>query len=135
MSAHPAPAATAPRVLIVDDNPLNIEMATLVLAGDGLLVDSVDSAEAALQRLAAPPRPDLVLMDIQLPRIDGLQLTQRLRADPATAGLLIVAFTAYAMKGDRERLLAAGCDGYIAKPIDIPTFAARIRAYLAGQRD
>jgi len=134
MSAPLTIPADAPLVLVIDDNALNIEMAELVLGCGGLRVASADSAEAALRRLAQPPRPDLVLMDIQLPHVDGLQLTQRLRADPATADLLIIAFTAYAMKGDRERLLAAGCDGYIAKPIDVQRFADQVRAYLGGQR-
>ena len=119
----------APRVLIVDDNPLNLEMAGFLLEADGWQVDRAVDAEAALQQLDRG-RPDLVLMDIQLPRIDGLALTRRLRADPAQAGLVIVAFTAYVMKGDRERLLAAGCDGYIAKPIEVATFAQQVRAHL-----
>ena len=119
----------APRILIVDDNPLNLEMASFVLEADGLLVATVAEPEQVLARVSAF-KPDLVLMDIQLPRIDGLDLTRRLRADPATAELVIVAFTAYAMKGDRDRLLAAGCDGYIAKPIEVAQFAQQVRGYL-----
>lgn len=119
----------APRILIVDDNPLNLEMASFVLEADGLQVATAAEPEQALEQVAAF-QPELVLMDIQLPRIDGLELTRRLRADPATAGLVIVAFTAYAMKGDRDRLLAAGCDGYIGKPIDVAQFAQQVRSYL-----
>lgn len=116
-------------VLVVDDNELNLEMASFLLAADGLKVVTAQDAEAALAQLAAH-RPRLVLMDIQMPNIDGLELTRRLRADPAHAGLRVVAFTAYAMKGDEARMLAAGCDGYIAKPIDVSGFAAKVRDYL-----
>lgn len=116
-------------VLIVDDNELNLEMAAFLLGADGLKVATAQDADAALVQLATH-RPRLVLMDIQMPRIDGLELTRRLRADPAHAGLVVVAFTAYAMKGDEARMLAAGCDGYIAKPIDVGSFAASVRRYL-----
>jgi len=75
-------------------------------------------------------QPDLVLMDMQLPDIDGQTLTAQLRGQPATRTLVIVAFTALAMKGDREKFLAGGCDGYIAKPIDVATFAAEVRGLL-----
>jgi CheY-like chemotaxis protein len=74
--------------------------------------------------------PELILMDIQLPGVDGLTLTGRLKADPATQHIVIIAFTAYAMKDDQARLLAGGCDGYIAKPINVATFAACVRGYL-----
>lgn len=121
---------STPRVLIVDDNPINLELASLVLRGAGMAVDTADGAESALA-LLAHTRPDLVLLDIQMPHVDGLALLRQLRADPATAGLLVVAFTAYAMKGDRERLLAAGCDGYLSKPIEVATFAAQVRSFLA----
>lgn len=123
--------APPPSVLVVDDNPLNLEMAELLLAADGWQVARAADAPTALDWLAGH-RPDLVLMDIQLPVIDGLELTRRLRADPRTAGLVIVAFTAYVMKGDRERMLAGGCDGYIAKPIEVATFARQVRAHLRG---
>jgi two-component system, cell cycle response regulator DivK len=122
---------TAPQVLVVDDNPINLELASLVLQGAGMQVTTADGAEAALQVLAQA-RPDVVLLDIQMPRVDGLALLRQLRADPATAGLVVVAFTAYAMKGDRERLLAAGCDGYIGKPIEVATFAQQVRSFLKG---
>ncbi|MCR5883187.1 response regulator [Rhizobacter sp. J219] len=94
-----------------------------------MAVDTADGAESALA-LLAHTRPDLVLLDIQMPHVDGLALLRQLRADPATAGLLVVAFTAYAMKGDRERLLAAGCDGYLSKPIEVATFAEQVRSLL-----
>lgn len=120
---------TAPRVLVVDDNRINLELASVVLRSAGLQVAVADGAEAALREIAAC-KPQLVLMDIQMPDVDGLALIERLRADAALDGLVIVAFTAYAMKGDRERLLAAGCDGYISKPIEVSTFAAQVRGFL-----
>ena len=117
------------RVLIVDDNELNLELAAFLLVRDGLEVVTAHDGESALAQVAAC-HPDLVLMDIQLPQVDGLEITRRLRADPATRGLVIVAFTAYAMKGDEERMRAGGCDGYISKPIDVALFAAQVRGYL-----
>jgi two-component system cell cycle response regulator DivK len=122
---------SAPRVLIVDDNELNLELASFVLAGDGLQVAVAHDSESALAQITTF-RPDLVLMDIQLPGTDGLELTRQLRADSATRGLVIVAFTAYAMKGDEARMRAGGCDGYIAKPIEVAAFAAQVRAFLPG---
>lgn len=120
-----------PRVLIVDDNAVNIELASHVLNADGFtVVSATDADDAAL--LATAFRPDLILMDTQMPDVDGLELTQKLKADPATRHIMIVAFTARAMKGDAARLRAAGCDGYIAKPIDVATFAATVRSRLSG---
>jgi len=121
--------ADAPRVLVVDDNELNVEVATVLLSQAGMQVAAVlDSrhAIAEVERFA----PDLVLMDMQLPGIDGLALTRQLRAQPRARPLVIVAFTAYAMRGDREKFLAIGCDGYIAKPIDTATFAGEVRGLL-----
>ncbi len=120
-----------PRVLVVDDHPINLELASYVLAADGL---AVATAADALQAQALLPsfRPQLILMDIQMPGMDGLGLTRLLKADPATRGIVIVAFTAFAMKGDEERALAAGCDAYLAKPIDVARFAAQVRALLPG---
>jgi two-component system, cell cycle response regulator DivK len=121
---------TAPRILIVDDNELNIEMATFVLRRAGMEVAAADgpSALAQVQSFA----PDLILMDMQMPGIDGMALTQQLRAQPSARPLAIVAFTAYAMTGDKERFLAVGCDGYIAKPIDVASFADEVRSLLLG---
>lgn len=128
MSAEPP---IAPRVLVVDDNPLNVELVAFVLAADGFAVESVGDAQAALAHLARG-LPDLVLMDVQLPGMDGLELTRRLKADAATAAIPVVAFTAYAMKGDEARALAAGCEGYISKPIDVARFARTLRGFLRG---
>ena len=121
---------TPHRVLIIDDNDLNVQLATFVLSHAAFAVESAaDSTQGVLQ--IALFRPDLILMDIQMPDINGLTLTRRLKADPATQHIVVVAFTAYAMKGDEAKLRSAGCDGYIAKPIDIGTFADKVRSYLA----
>ena len=120
---------TAARVLIIDDNELNIEMATYLLTKAGMKVASALDGHGLPARVAAFA-PDLVLMDIQMPGLDGLTLTQRLRSLPGLRTPVIVAFTAFAMKGDREKFLASGCDGYIAKPIDVTTFADQVRALL-----
>jgi two-component system, cell cycle response regulator DivK len=119
----------APRVLVIDDSELNIEIATYLLTKAGMQVASALDG-GSVPALVAAFAPDIVLMDIQLPGLDGLAVTRQLRADPATRGLVIVAFTAYAMKGDREKFLAGGCDGYIGKPIDVATFADEVRALL-----
>lgn len=121
------------RVLIVDDNLMNIELVTFLLKTDGFEVGVAHDAIEAL-RMVPTFEPDLILMDIQLPGMDGLELTRHLRAVPATAHLPIVAFTAYAMKGDEHRMLEAGCDGYIAKPIDVASFAPTVRGYAEGRR-
>ena len=120
---------TGKRVLIVDDNAMNIDLVSYVLSADGVEVESAADAHEATARIAAQ-HPDLILMDIQLPGMDGLELTRRLKADPATQHIVILALTAYAMKGDEARMRAAGCDGYIAKPIDVATFAGQVRAWL-----
>ncbi len=118
-----------PRVLVVDDNPLNVELALAVLAADGMQVETALDATEAAQRLAEF-KPDLVLMDIQLPGVDGLTLTRQIKADPASRHVVVLAFTAYAMKGDEAKMLAAGCDGYLSKPIDVASFAAQVRSWL-----
>lgn len=122
-----------PRVLIVDDNELNVELARFVLTQAGIQVAAVLDANQALDQVERFA-PDLILMDIQMPGRDGIELTRELRAREPRRQLVIVAFTAYAMKGDRERFLAAGCDAYIAKPIDVATFAGEVRALLPPAR-
>ena len=132
MTAHTITAAacsTTPRVLIVDDNDMNITIAQVVLAAEGFEIDSANDAQAALQRVAAF-QPHLILMDIQMPGMDGLALTHLLKADPATQHIRVVAFTAFAMRGDEARMRAAGCDGYLCKPIDVKHFGAQVRACL-----
>lgn len=118
-----------PRILIVDDNEVNVELATFLLARSGMQVSAALEAQRALE-LVESFDPDLILMDIQLPGRDGIELTRHLRSRLLSRPLVIVAFTAYAMKGDKERFLAAGCDGYIAKPIDVATFVDDVRALL-----
>ena len=118
-----------PRVLVVDDNGLNVTLASYVLQAEGFDVASAGDAAEAIGQVTRS-RPDVVLMDIQMPDTDGLEALHRLRANAAGRDLVIVAFTAYAMKGDENRMLAAGFDGYIAKPIDIATFGKTVRAYL-----
>ncbi len=118
-------------ILIVEDNPANLKLAAMLLEKAGHAVLQAEDGEAGV-RLAREHRPGLVLMDIQMPGIDGLEATRRLRADPATAGLKIVALTALAMKGDEEKILAAGCDGYIAKPFRYQEFLERVAAALGG---
>jgi len=107
-------------VLIVDDNPMNMKLVRVLLTGEGYEVRTAADALEAVDILRKW-RPHLILMDIQLPGIDGLELTRRLKADSATDRIIIIGLTAYAMKGDEERILAAGCDAYIAKPIDTRT--------------
>jgi CheY-like chemotaxis protein len=105
------------RVLVVDDNLTNLKLIEYLLRSKGYDVSTAVDAESAQQEVRAR-KPDLVLMDLQLPGMDGLELTRRLKQDPATRHIVILAVTAYAMKGDEERARSAGCDGYIPKPID-----------------
>jgi two-component system, cell cycle response regulator DivK len=115
------------RVLVVDDNPVNLELAQFVLLADGMAVETAADADSARLSIARDP-PDVVLLDIQMPGTDGLQFTAELKGEARTRGLVVIAFTAYAMLGDKERFTAAGCDGYLSKPIEVATFAASVRA-------
>jgi len=117
------------RILVVDDNPTNLKLVTYLVKAAGYDADTAGDAEQALAAIAAA-KPALILMDLQLPGIDGLELTRRLKNDPVTADIKIVAVTAYAMKGDQEKALAAGCDGYVTKPIDTRSFPRLIAAQL-----
>jgi two-component system cell cycle response regulator DivK len=103
------------KILVVEDNLQNLRLARLVLERERHTVLEAMDGESGLL-LAREARPDLVLMDVQMPGMDGLTVVRILRADPATAGLKVLALTALAMKGDAERVLAAGCDAYLAKP-------------------
>ena len=124
---------TRAAVLIVDDNPLNSKLTKLLLRKNGYVVQTAANAEEALEVLKTF-EPHLILMDLQLPDMDGFQLTRRLKRDPAMRDVVIVALTAYAMKGDEQRAVEAGCDGYIAKPIDTRALPALISGYLASRR-
>jgi two-component system, cell cycle response regulator DivK len=120
-------------ILIVDDNATNLKLARVVLELEGYLVRTVGDAEEALQVLETF-RPRVILMDIQLPGMDGLQLTRKLKADPGTRDIIIIALTAYAMKGDDLKMLAAGCDGYVTKPIDLDGLPALVAEHISGRR-
>jgi two-component system cell cycle response regulator DivK len=117
-------------ILIVDDNPQNLKLAKVILVAEGYEVKTAVDAEDALSILAWF-RPLLILMDLQLPRMDGLELTRQIKANPARRGMIIIALTAYAMKGDEEKALAAGCDGYMSKPIDIDALPRVVAEHLA----
>lgn len=119
MSAH--------RVLIVDDNAMNVAIAEVVLLAEHFEVETAADGLQALERVLVF-QPDLILMDIQMPGIDGIELTRRLKADPQTRHIRIAAFTAFAMRGDEAKMRAAGCDAYLSKPIDVKRFAAQVRA-------
>jgi CheY-like chemotaxis protein len=116
-------------ILVVEDNEANQLLASSVLEREGYRVQVAASARDAVELMKAD-QPDLILMDVQLPGEDGLVLTRRLKADPTTAMIPIVALTAHAMVGDREVALEAGCVGYIAKPINTRTFGEQIRQFL-----
>jgi two-component system, cell cycle response regulator DivK len=118
------------KVLVVEDNPANMKLATFLLQSAGHTVLSATDAEAGLT-LAHGEQPNLILMDIQLPGMDGLEATVLLKQDAATRAIPVIALTALAMKGDEERIRAAGCDGYIAKPMGYRDFLATIAAELA----
>ncbi|MEP6999572.1 MAG: response regulator [bacterium] len=117
------------KVLVVEDNPANMTLSTFLLQSAGHSVLAATDAEAGLM-LARDERPDLILMDIQLPGMDGLEATALLKGDDATRAIPVIALTALAMKGDEERIRAAGCDGYIAKPLAYREFLATIAAHL-----
>jgi two-component system cell cycle response regulator DivK len=116
-------------ILIVDDTPVNLKLVRVLLSRQGFNVRTASTAEEALE-IFPGFRPRLVLADIQLPGMDGLELTRRLKSDPATRDTVVLALTAFAMKGDEEKAFEAGCDGYITKPIDTRTFPTLIRQYL-----
>jgi signal transduction histidine kinase len=117
------------RVLVVEDNPSNLDLARMVLEGNGLTVDTAATGQEGLEK-ARHLRPDLILMDMQLPGVDGLAVTRQLKADPATADIKVVALTANALKGSEEEAIAAGCSGYIAKPIELKKFMLQVTNFL-----
>jgi CheY-like chemotaxis protein len=120
------------RILVVDDNPTNSKLARIVLEMADFVVSDVADGEAALLEVDAFG-PDLILMDIQLPGMDGLEVTRRIKDRPEHSNIVIVALTAYAMKEDSERVAAAGCDGYISKPIDTRALPEQVREYLKNR--
>jgi CheY-like chemotaxis protein len=118
-------------ILLVEDNEANQMLARAVLELEGFEVRVAGSAEEARAELLSGS-PSLILMDVQLPGEDGLSLTRALKADPATASIPVVALTAHAMSGDRALAIHAGCEGYIAKPIDTHIFGSEVRRYIAA---
>ena len=120
-----------PTVLIVEDNPANMTLAVFLLKSAGHEVLSATDAEAGLT-LAREAQPDLILMDIQLPGMDGLEAAAQLKRDDTTRHIPVIALTALAMKGDEERIRAAGCDGYIGKPMRYKEFLAAVGTHLSA---
>lgn len=116
-------------ILVVDDNAVNLKLIRVLLTSEGYDVRVAVDAEDALTTLSSFA-PRLILMDIQLPGMDGFALTRKLKADPAFRDVIIVALTAYAMIGDEQRVREAGCDGYLSKPIDTRTFPSLVARYL-----
>ncbi|QGN57778.1 response regulator [Nostocoides sp. HKS02] len=122
---------TRPTVLVVEDNERNLKLARDLLEFHGFTVVVATTGEAAVDE-ASRASPDLILMDLQLPGIDGHTALSRLRAQPRTAGIPVVALTAFAMAADRTRALEAGFDGYLEKPISVRDFPQQVRQYLKG---
>ncbi|MEO7456394.1 MAG: response regulator [Gemmatimonadaceae bacterium] len=117
------------RILVVEDNAANLKLVTFLVEGAGHVVLTAPDAETGLA-IARTDLPDLILMDIQLPGMDGLEATRLLKASPITRAIPVIALTALAMKGDEERIRAAGCDGYIAKPMRYREFLATLAEHL-----
>jgi len=121
-------------ILIVDDNEFNLKLMEALLETEGYLVKTALDAEEAMLALETF-EPQLILMDLQLPGMDGLELTRLLKQDPTRRRISIVALTASAMKGDEEKAIAAGCDGYLTKPIDTRSLPQSIADYMNNRRD
>ena len=120
---------TAPYVLVVDDNPANLRLAEFLLTTHGTMVRTASDGVEALTAIRQE-QPALILLDLQLPGIDGLTLARQLKDDPTTRDICIVAMTAYAMRADAKRAREAGCDGYLSKPLDPATFAKTVADYM-----
>ncbi len=116
-------------ILIVEDNPANLQLAVFLLKAGGFTVSSAIHGAEAVDAVKAGAF-DLILMDVEMPGMDGLTATRAIKSDPAFAHIPIVALTAYAMKGDKERCLAAGCSGYITKPISTREFVQTVSSFL-----
>lgn len=120
-------------ILYIEDNPDNRLLVRRILLADGYLVLEAEDAETGVEIATREP-PDLILMDMNLPEVDGYTLTRRLRAIPELQGIPIIAMTANVMHGDREKSLEAGCDGYIPKPIDVDALPRQVQRFLAAKR-
>ncbi|MGH7810423.1 MAG: response regulator [Candidatus Binatia bacterium] len=121
-------------ILLVEDNEVNRRLAGFLLRSQGYQVREATTATEAFEMLKKD-RPDLIVMDIQLPGMDGLEITRKLKEQPATAHIPVIAVTSYAMKGDREKALAAGCAGYVTKPIDKKIFIEEVAARLVDKQN
>ncbi len=117
------------RILLVEDNPMNRRVSEFLLKAQGYIVDEARDGQEALDKVKSNP-PDLILMDLQLPGLDGFAATKLIKKDSSSRHIPVVALTAYAMSGDAERAMKAGCDGYITKPIDPDEFHKTVAGYL-----
>ena len=123
---------TTRKILVVEDNDMNMQLVEFLLEEGGYDIVKATSGEEALAMTRETEiAPDLILMDIHLPGMDGLSVVRAMKEDARTARIPILALTAHAMRGDRDRFLEAGCDGYISKPIDVKTFLSSIQQYIA----
>ncbi len=120
-----ADAATRGRILVVEDNRLNRELVVDLLEAEGYTVLEAEDGTGLIERVKAE-QPELILLDLQLPAVDGLTLARQLKADPATQGIPVLVTTAYAQVGNRELVLAAGCSGFLAKPLDVRAFVQTV---------
>jgi CheY-like chemotaxis protein len=121
------------RILLVEDNPQNRYLVTFLLDKHGYAVDVAEDGEQALEMLETHPAPDLILMDMQLPKIDGYEATRRIKADERHKHIPLVALTAHSMKGDRDKALDVGCDEYVTKPVDAEGLVLLIGRLIAGE--
>lgn len=120
------------KILVVEDTPMIMELTTVLLETAGYVVIQAETAEAGI-KLARAESPDLILMDIGLPGMDGLSATGILKQDPGTKDIPVVALTGFAMKEDEERILAAGCDGYLTKPISTKEFRKQVARFIGSE--
>ncbi len=118
-------------ITIIDDEPKNITLLRDLLQVSGYSTNEATNGKQGVE-LAKTSKPDLILIDIQMPEMDGLEATRILKADATTRNIPVLALTSYAMKGDKERILEAGCDGYLAKPLDIKELLKTVAEYLSG---
>jgi CheY-like chemotaxis protein len=116
------------RILIIEDDPKNLTLFRDLLQRFGYTTTEATDGREGI-KLARADKPDLILMDIQLPVMDGIEATKILKSDPQTKNIPILALTSYAMKGDREKILQAGCDDYLAKPVDVQEFLAKVAQF------
>ena len=123
------------KILIVEDNPQNMKVVQLILEPHGYILLEATDGEEALEVINNGERPDLILLDIQLPKIDGFEVTRRLRQIPEFSHIPIIAVTAYAMRGDEEKVVEAGCDAYLPKPINTRELPRLVAEMLQRQED